>query len=425
MRAPFCSLLGALLTSLLPLAACAAGHQVDVGFTMIRDPAKPNDTQPRLEVIRIGLLDAAGEEDDGHLLRTDSPAILDSRRFKLKQNGKPAGFSLLLKNVRNGTVSAVFLVPEKSLKATEGVTLEMVQEAGAAPGFQLTNGETIGGFGPLALTPAPKDLEFLNRNKAVQTNFAVLGGKDGSSAAVKLAYGLDSFSKAGASTDRFWRFQSMVDADVSYKPKKNRDYVNSINGEADFVLAQYFEAPRLGGLRGLYETGLAGRFESDQLFDKINLTVGWTHWLSLNAPRLDKFATGLCLLGKPEAAVPPILVFSYDYVSPIRDDLPAGNRGEETGRNRLRGRFDWSLALAHDADFVLVHHYDADLLIDVGAIYDFESGKTMPDVRLSLDIGPIVTDTTAPRFTLSYVNGQTTPTFRNYNALLAGFKLPF
>jgi len=32
---------------------------------------------------------------------------------------------------------------------------------------------------------------------------------------------------------------------------------------------------------------------------------------------------------------------------------------------------------------------------------------------------------TAPRFTVTYVNGQTTPTFRNYNAVLAGFKLPF
>jgi hypothetical protein len=49
----------------------------------------------------------------------------------------------------------------------------------------------------------------------------------------------------------------------------------------------------------------------------------------------------------------------------------------------------------------------------------------MPDVRLSLDIGPVIEDKTAPRFTVTYVNGKTTPTFRNYNALLAGFKLPF
>ena len=405
--------------------AFAAGHQVDAGFTMIRDPAKPQDTSPHLEVIRVGLVDATGAEDNSHLIRTDSPSLLDSRRFKLKQNGKPVAFTPLLKNVRNGTVSAVFLVPEKSLKSTEGVSLEMVQDAGTEPGFLLTNGETIGRFGPVDLTAAPHDLEFLNRNKAVQTHVSVLGGKDGSSASVKIAYGLDSFSKPGASTDRFWRFQSMLDADVSYQPKKSHDYINSINGEADFVLAQYFEAPRLGGLRGVYETGFAGRYESDQLFDKINLTVGWTNWLSLNSPGLDKFATGLCLLGKPEAAVPPILVFSYDYVSPVRDDLPATDAGAETGRNRLRGRFYWSLALAHDADLIVVHHYDADLLIDVGAVYDFESGRTMPDVRLSLDIGPFVENKTAPRFTLSYVNGQTTPTFRNYNALLAGFKLPF
>ena len=215
--------------------------------------------------------------------------------------------------MKNGTVSAVFLVPEKSLKSTEGVTLEMAQDAGAEPGFLLTNGETIGRFGPVDLTAAPHDLEFLNRNKAVQTHVAVLGGKDGSSASVKIAYGLDSFSKPGASTDRFWRFQSMLDADVSYRPKKDRGYINSINGEADFVLAQYFEAPKLGGLRGLYETGIAGRYESDQLFDKINLTVGWTNWLSLNSPGLDKFSTSLCLLGKPDYGIRCIVLSWYYF----------------------------------------------------------------------------------------------------------------
>ena len=53
--------------------AFAAGHQVDAGFTMIRDPAKPQDTSPHLEVIRVGLVDATGAEDNSHLIRTDSP----------------------------------------------------------------------------------------------------------------------------------------------------------------------------------------------------------------------------------------------------------------------------------------------------------------------------------------------------------------
>lgn len=301
----------------------------------------------------------------------------------------------------------------------------MLQGAGEPPGIELKGYAPIAKFGPVTVGSAPVNVKFLQRNKAIQTNFSILGGKDGASASVKIAFGLDSLAKPATPTNRYWRFQSMLDADLSYKPEENHDYINSINAEADFVLAQYFEASRFDHLRGLYETGFAGRFESDQLFDKINLTIGWTNWLSMNSPVIDKFATGFCLLGKPEAAVPPILVFSYDYVSPVKDDLPADNAGEETGRNRLRGRFYWSLALAHDADLLFVHHYDADFLIDVGAVYDFESGKTMPDVRLSLDIGPVLENKAVPRFTLTYVNGQTTPTFRNYNSLLAGFKLPF
>lgn len=65
------------------------------------------------------------------------------------------------------------------------------------------------------------------------------------------------------------------------------------------------------------------------------------------------------------------------------------------------------------------------LQTEIGAIYGFESTKIMPDVRLSLDVGQVIENKTSPRFTITYVNGQTSPMFRNYNALLAALKLPF
>jgi hypothetical protein len=407
-------------------SALAAEPRLDFSQTFVPDPKLPGKD---ISALRIGLVDDKGKELN-HLIRSDSPAATDARRFKLLEGGdskKPIEVRVFKRQPLAqfpGLQSEIILVPSKLDEGKE-YTLEMSQDAGEPPGIELKGFSAIAKFGPVRIAKAGRNVEFLNRNKAVQTNFALLGGKGGSSASLKLAYGLDSFSKPGASTDRFWRFQSTLDADLSYQPKKNHDYINSINAEADFVLAQYFKSPQPISLRGLYETGLAGRFESDQRFEKVNLTVGWTNWVSLNSPGFDKFATGLCLLGKPEADVPPIFVFSYDYVAPVKDDLSSDDQGAETGRNRLRERFYWSIAFAHDADLFIVHHYDADLLIDVGAIYDFDSSKIMPDVRLSLDIGPVVENKTAPRFTISYVNGQTTPTFRNYNALLAGIKLPF
>lgn len=434
MRRAFIPILSCALAGALQLSAAAVEPLLDIGFSTIRDPNTPSDTQPRLEVIRIGLKDSEGEIN--HFIRSDSPVILDPRRFQLKQDGKAVSFKPLLKNVKPpGLVSAIFLVPEKPLKQVKGITLEMTQGTGAEPGLVLKDGTKIAKFGPVDLAGGEADIEFLNRNKAVEKKIAVLGGENGGSLSLRLAYGVDSLAQPAPSTttgaatdrshDRFFRLQSILDADLSYQPEKNSNYINSINGEVDYVLAQFFQAKSFGDMRGLFETGLSGRFEADQMFDKINLTVGWTNWLSMNSPGLSKFATGLCLIGKAEANVPPILVFSYDYVSPVKNDLPVNNEGEDTGRNRLRGRFYWSIQLAHDADLLIVKHYNADLLIDVGGAYDFESGKALPDVRLSLDIGPVTADDKAPKFTLSFVNGKTTPTFRNYNALLAGFKLPF
>lgn len=420
------------LAGAVHLSAVAAQPELDLGCTAIRDPNTPADTQPRLEVIRIGLKDSEGEIN--HFIKTDSPAVLDSRRFVLKQDGKTITFKPLLKNVKPpGLVSAILLVPDKALKTGKGLTLEMTQEAGAEPGLKLKDNSTIAKFGPTDLKCGEEGIAFLNRNRAVGRKLSVLGGENGASASIKLTYGMDSLANPSSSNgtgnsngyDRFWRFQSILDADVSYKPEANHNYINSINAEADYVLAQFFEMKRVGDARGLFETGLSGRFEADEMFDKINLTVGWTNWLSINSPAISKFATGLCFIGKAEANVPPILVFAYDYVSPAKDDLPANNQGEDTGRNRLRGRFYWSIQLAHDADLIIVKHYNADFLIDVGGVYDFESGKALPDVRLSLDIGPQTPDDKAPKFTLSFVNGKTTPTFRNYNALLAGFKQVF
>lgn len=415
-------------------AMLAAPPKVVCKLTFVPDASNPAKSR---SVIRVGITDDQGKPLY-HLIRSDSPAATKASRFKVILEGKtdkPLTVQIVPHAPQDNFpgLQSEILLGSTELDQSKGYSVEMLQGAGEPPGIELKGFAPIEKFAPFAVGAAPENVKFLARNKAIQRKFSILGGENGTSASIKLTYGMDSLANSSPADDpakprnynRFSRFQAMVDADLSYHPDKNHNYINSINAEADYVFAQFFEAKNFGDVRGLFETGFAGRFEADQAFEKINLTIGWTNWLSINSPGLSKFATGLCFIGKPEANVPPILVFSYDYVSSIKDDLPANNKGEDTGRNRLRGRFYWSIQLAHDADLLIVKHYNADLLIDVGGAYDFESGKALPDVRLSLDIGPQTASDTAPKFTLTYVNGKTTPTFRNYNALLAGFKQAF
>jgi hypothetical protein len=415
--------------------ALAAQPRVVCKLTLIPDP---NDASKETVVIRVGIVGDEGKPLF-HLIRSDSPAVLKASRFKVLVGGRadePLAVQIIPRAPQANFpgLQTEILLGSPKLDASKDYSVELIQDPGDAPGIELKGFAPIEKFGPIKIGSAPRIVEFLKRNKAIEKKISILGGENGPSASIKLTYGMDSLAtkpepatgpETGKNYDRFWRFQSLLDVDVSYQPEKNHNYINSINAEADYVLAQFFQAKSFGDARGLFETGLSGRFESDQMFDKINLTVGWTNWLSMTSPGLSKFATALCLVGEPEANVPPILVFSYDYVSPVKNDLPANDQGEDTGRNRLRGRFYWSIQLAHDADLFIVKHYNADFLIDVGGVYDFESGKALPDVRLSLDIGPQTADDRAPKFTLSFVNGRTTPTFRNYNALLVGFKQPF
>jgi hypothetical protein len=418
------------LVALLLIPISSFGEEQKVAKVVIKLDFVPDPKKAigNLNVIRIRIADESGKILY-HSIRSDSPAATQPSRFKVFADGdskSPINVTIFKRTSDTTDVQSDILLVSKKLEQSKSYTVEMLQSSNQPPGIVLNNNYApIPKFDPIKVGSSKANDDFQKRNKALQTSFSVLGGKDGSSASVKLGYGLDTLGVGDESTTGVMRLQSSLDAEVSYKPKKNHDYINSINGEVDYVWAKFFENPQIGDVRGLFETGVSGRFESDQSFDKINLTVGWTNWMALNSPNLSKFATGLCVLGKPEANAAPILVFSYDYVTQVKDDLSTSDKGTDTGRNRLRSRFYWSIELAHDADFLIVHHYDTDFLIDVGGIYDFESSKFLPDVRLSLDIGPFSEDKVAPKFTLTFVNGKTTPTFKNYDALLAGFKLPF
>ncbi len=126
-----------------------------------------------------------------------------------------------------------------------------------------------------------------------------------------------------------------------------------------------------------------------------------------------------------EAGVAPYLFFSYDYVDHLKQGVSTA-----TGNERLRADFSWSLPLLRGFEFpktlgVTQQVFDADFLADVEVIYDFHSSKLMDNTKLTLEFRPEMAADKAPSFTLTYARGKATPTFKNFDALLAGMKIPF
>ncbi len=72
---------------------------------------------------------------------------------------------------------------------------------------------------------------------------------------------------------------------------------------------------------------------------------------------------------------------------------------------------------------------DADFLIDLGGIYDIEKTRFTNTTTLSFEVhwrkALEHASDKDPAFTLSYAQGKATPTFKNFDAFLAGVKLPF
>jgi hypothetical protein len=246
----------------------AAEAKATCRLNLIPDPSNPSE---EIKVIVIGVTDDKGKPLY-HAIRSDSPAASKASRFKVRLKGnaeKPVEVQIIRRAPQDkfpGLQSEILLGSSK-LDPSKEYTVELVQEPGESPGIEVKGFDPIPKFGPCKVGSAPRIAEFLNRNKAVERKISILGGENGTSASIKLTYGMDNLTTSPLPStsqpmiergyDRFWRFQSLLDADVSYQPEKNHNYINSINAEADYVLAEFFEAKALGDMRGLFETGLA------------------------------------------------------------------------------------------------------------------------------------------------------------------------
>jgi hypothetical protein len=362
------------------------------------------------------------------IVASSSPAANEPGYFKITgPKGEDVKFTVVKGQQRDGKIGKIVLVPTQPVAKADEYRVEFVSKNGSdgllfAPGYSL---KSDAASKPIILSKddLAKNIEFVSHNKAIESKVSVLAGDSGPSISVKLNSGIDKWDNG-----QIWRLQANADADVTYKPKENNKYINSIVGELDGFYVSPIPKDNFLDVRGVFESGLSSRIETDQDFNLVNWTVGVTEWCALQSPYIAGLARALCIWGK-YAGSPntPIATINYDYVAKLKEDVPSSAPVKQTGNNRLRGRFYWSLKVAQGIPMPIINiDYDASFLVDVGVIYDIEEAKWSPDNRLSLDFSPSSeTKKTVPTVTLSYVNGKTTPTFQHFDEFLAGLKIPF
>lgn len=360
----------------------------------------------------------------------DSPAALDARYWKLiaekgdKKEEIPVTV-VLPTTSPEPRVKYIMLAPGKALDTGKSYTLSLVRAPGLpyplrlAQGYSLANPDALTSVG-LPAEDLKRDKNYVDGNKAFENSF-VLNTGEGNGVSLRAAWGRSDFKYGSHSS-----FFATLSADGTYKPKDKGNYLNSIVGEIDasWNFTKEFSALRANAVEML---ALTHRIEADRDFDVVNGTLGVTSWTSFGADWLDSFSRALCVIGTPPSRTPsPILALAYDYVFKINEDLATGERIREVGDHRLRVQFYWSVKLAHEFQLPLIEgKYDADVVLNLSGIQDLKTGDFLPDARVTLELAPASDDKSKPSFTLSYVNGKVTPRFENYDAILAGFKMPF
>lgn len=363
------------------------------------------------------------------LILGDSPAVVDARYWKLTategDETEEIPLTIALPSIPEARVRYIMLVPGKVPDPTKSYSLSLVSVPGLpyplrfAPGYTLANPEALKVVA-LSGEDLKRDKTYVDGNKAFENSFTLNTG-EGNGVSVRAAWGTTKFDY-GSQT----RFRASLNADGSYKPKDKGKYLNSIVGEIDgaWSFTKDFPSVKTNIVESI---ALTHRVEADRDFEVVNGTFGLTSWTSIGADWLDDFSRALCVLGsKPSRFPSPIIALAYDYVFKIHEDLATGERIREVGDHRMRVQFYWSVKLAHEFPMPLLKgKYDADMVFNLSGIQDFKSGDFLPDARISLELAPATDDKSKPSFTLTYLNGKVTPRFEDYDAFLAGFKLPF
>lgn len=375
--------------------------------------------------IRIGAVTLDGKEVPGEVFNPNSKAA-DLSSFWIVTARDKDGKTQQVKTTLVARRNSIVLFPDKT--PDPKLTYTVAPSTGSLDGVFISRYRIVNArdFAQTALvsTNLPADIAYVNGNKALEPSIAFKTGKD-STASLKLFYGFQQWEDG-----KHIRFQASLDAEGTYKPKKKGNYLSKIEGEVDALyLFPDFRMPSLG-LHALQQLGLDARVESDQMFDNTSGVLGISSWTAINGSSIQAISRALCLFGDLEISAPsPVFTLNYELVQSLKRDSVTKSRDLETTTDRIRAHLFWSIKLAHKLPLEQIWDrldtYDVDFVIDSGFAYDIRNGEFAPDINLSLELSPTAVDKSKPSLVLTYVNGKTKAHLENYNAILAGVKLPF
>jgi hypothetical protein len=428
------------IASLASSEAVAVDIELEHHFTVTpdRDHFKKGNPGDQVRAFRIHAVGAkegtpAGSKHEltGPIFRPQGAAVNEQGNYwKIYTQDKDGEHEVKYKvwPVRNsaGEVSGILLVPQGGPK--KGAEYYIIPRGGEPldsilePQYHVTNSKDFL-TKPVPIDNEDADIAYVEGNKAIEPNVSLKAGKD-STASLKLLYGHQVFAN-----ESILRFQSIFDADLTAHPKTKTEFINKINGEID-LLYDTPPWPHNTWLSALSEIGISSRLEADQRFDNVDQTVGLTTYTAFNGDVLQRVADLLCLNGSLGGNAPSALLgLSYEYVGNITNDPTTGARGTHVTTDRARAQFYWSTTILQNLDWrafpITKDIYDLSLVFDTGIAYDRLNAKFLPDINLTLELGPADPKSKNVSFVVTYVNGKTKARFENYNGVLAGLKKTF
>jgi hypothetical protein len=380
------------------------------------------------EIIKVRFLvdgkDVGKLQVDPFALKSDNYAIIEresgkaDREIPLDGNPQPRGIA---------GIQSIFLIPNEDIPVKGKKYVLRVAHS-------LTIEAPDGSHGVVA----PKDYELnikiaeLDREilapQSVESKFELQTGTGGGAISARYHFRKDQVKQelrdGVTSNDAWLHIDFTAKVDVNVTPKEKNKYLDSMTAELDLFHA--YSWPNLPNdinvlpvLMGHSEFGLTSRFETDRDFKTTAATAGAAYSVFVKNPVTTWLHSAFVPKIK-EAGVAPFFVVAYDYVSEIRHGAAT-----DKGNNRLRGEFSWSLPLLREQSIPVLGSADADALFEVGGIYDFDKQALTDTTKITLEVRQHEASDQSWSYTLTYGQGKATPTFKHFDAILAGLKKTF
>jgi hypothetical protein len=398
------------------LSVLAPVQQVAAQVVVKLETGQLDTVKPPRPVIKIVFYDSKGQQLTEILKLSDSVKDPSSYTILAEKDKKTETIAVERVIVGNDQfVSRVGLLPKGKLK--DDVTYRVQVKDGVFVFKDSTQYLPKGELPAVDGAQLKAELDYIN-NRALENKIELLNGSSTGAGSVRATY--KSYYADTKGVD-WLEVEGIGKADFNFLSQDKTKYLNSIVGELGILYLNTWEITDKYGIPAF--VGINGTVESDQDFKTVDSTGGVEAQLFLRN-WLSEFLYTFFVHDIKEAGVAPLLKLGYSYVGHVKEGIST-----DTGSQRFHADFYWSLPLYRGFDIRSTHVtqqlFDADLILDIETIFDVEKSKFFDNSKIVVDLHAQTLRDKSPSFTLTYAQGKATPTFKHFDAFLAGLKIPF